>query len=66
MQTAQRPDELGGEGAYKFNALNLRVERGGGFEFKVRRGLVALGAEGDELALAARGEEALDGRSFFC
>ena len=33
---AQRADEFGGEGAHGFDALHLRVERGGGFEFKSR------------------------------
>ena len=62
---AQRPDELGGEGAHGFNPLHLRVERGGGFELEIGRCLVALCAEGDKTAFASRGQKVLHGCGFF-
>ena len=57
-ELTQGSDELGGEGADGFDALDLCVKGGGGFEGELSRGLVALGAESDKTALAARGEKA--------
>jgi hypothetical protein len=56
----ERTDQLGGQGAHALDADNLRVGGGGGFEFQVRRGCVALSAELDQAAFAARGQELLD------
>jgi hypothetical protein len=44
-QLAEGTDQLGGEGADGFDALDLGVERRGGLEFEVGGGLVALGAD---------------------
>ena len=48
-----------------FHALHLRMERSGRFEFEIGRGLVALGAERDQAAFAARGEKFLDSGGLF-
>ena len=53
------------KGAHALNALDLGVQRGGGLEFEAGRGLVALGAENDKAALAARGQKAFHCRGFF-
>jgi hypothetical protein len=31
----KRPNQFGGEGVDAFNSLHLRVQRGGGLEFKI-------------------------------
>jgi hypothetical protein len=61
----RKTDDFRSEGADGFDALNLGVKGGGGFEFEIDGGLVALGAEGNETAVAAGGEKAFDGGGFF-
>ncbi len=64
-QLAERTDQFRSKRADGFDALHLRMKRGGGFKLEVRGGLVALRLENHEAALAAGGQKAFDGGGFF-
>ncbi len=61
---AERADKLGGECVHGFNALHVSVKLGGGFKGEIGRSLIALSAQSDEPAFAARREKAFDSRRF--
>src|ERR1700678_2964806 len=63
-ELAQRADQFGGQGSHGFDALNLGMKLRGGFEFEIGGGLVALAAQHDQAAFAARRKKLLNSLGF--